>query len=485
LNFLGWGLIAFWVLFSRRFTGIDPDLFWHLKCGQLILQDHQIAGRDVFSWTAPGAAWLNQEWGGQVLIAWLYGLGGLNAIELFHWLLFSLTALLATRIFTRAGLPLHAAAAAAVVLHFLLYGQTVFRMQNFTAAGLLVTAYVLQTWWLTGRVGRAGWAFPALMILWANIHGGGAIAGAVSCGIVLVAEAAASLRTGRWRPLIGLAGLTFAAASALLFNPAGFQLPAYSLAILTDPAVKAANLLVMEWRPFDLKNINYRLFLLALASVAVFGLVARRRPPLGMVALAFAWAAMAMMSRRNLALAPIALAPLAAFWLAGARVALAARPWQIRTAAVTAMAASGITLVSLSPPFHRTDLSSVPPYPSAGALRAAVSLGRTHPMLNFYEWGGIFIFVGHPQTKVFIDGRSYHYGARMMREYNEMMNLAPGWRETLARHGAELVVAPPFIGLVLALSQDPAWRVAFSDDTAIVVVRRTPALRPAGVPPSH
>ncbi|HWP66558.1 MAG TPA: hypothetical protein VNO26_11650, partial [Candidatus Limnocylindria bacterium] len=40
----------------------DADTWWHLASGRLIAQTHQIAKGDPFSYTAPGAPWVNRQW---------------------------------------------------------------------------------------------------------------------------------------------------------------------------------------------------------------------------------------------------------------------------------------------------------------------------------------------------------------------------------------------------------------------------------------
>src|SRR5205809_4134075 len=40
----------------------DPDYFWHLRTGQLILDAHAIPRHDPFSFTRPYAPWLVNAW---------------------------------------------------------------------------------------------------------------------------------------------------------------------------------------------------------------------------------------------------------------------------------------------------------------------------------------------------------------------------------------------------------------------------------------
>jgi len=40
----------------------DSDTWWHLASGRLIAAERVVARADPFSFTAPGAPWINQQW---------------------------------------------------------------------------------------------------------------------------------------------------------------------------------------------------------------------------------------------------------------------------------------------------------------------------------------------------------------------------------------------------------------------------------------
>src|SRR5438874_5907379 len=50
------------------FLDTSPDYFWHLKTGELVVQNGRPPFHDVFSFTAAGKGWLDHEWLSQVLI---------------------------------------------------------------------------------------------------------------------------------------------------------------------------------------------------------------------------------------------------------------------------------------------------------------------------------------------------------------------------------------------------------------------------------
>ena len=75
---LGLGLFA---LAARGMA--DPDVWWHLRTGQLILQNHSLFHTDPYSFTRSGQPWVDHEWLSEVLMFGLYrvaGAGGLIVV---------------------------------------------------------------------------------------------------------------------------------------------------------------------------------------------------------------------------------------------------------------------------------------------------------------------------------------------------------------------------------------------------------------------
>ena len=61
---------------------MTPDLWWHLRCGQWMWEEHTILKEETFSYTALGTPWLNHSWLAQVVLYGLYRLGGWGALAL-------------------------------------------------------------------------------------------------------------------------------------------------------------------------------------------------------------------------------------------------------------------------------------------------------------------------------------------------------------------------------------------------------------------
>ena len=72
--------LGLFIMAARSVT--DPDVWWHLRTGQLLLQNQNVFHSDPFSFTRFGQPWVDHEWLSQVLIFALYrgaGWGGLIA----------------------------------------------------------------------------------------------------------------------------------------------------------------------------------------------------------------------------------------------------------------------------------------------------------------------------------------------------------------------------------------------------------------------
>src|SRR4029077_8117178 len=87
-------LIALAVLTVRsRFN--DPDLWWHLRTGQIIWMNRAVPRTDLLSFTTGQHAWIAHEWLSQlsIYIAWRAG----DHAGLMLWLCLATAALLVTQ----------------------------------------------------------------------------------------------------------------------------------------------------------------------------------------------------------------------------------------------------------------------------------------------------------------------------------------------------------------------------------------------------
>src|ERR1019366_2134047 len=56
----------------------DPDLWWHLRNGQIIWNTHTLPSTDTFSFTALGHPWVAHEWLAEMTLYAEYRYGGVH-----------------------------------------------------------------------------------------------------------------------------------------------------------------------------------------------------------------------------------------------------------------------------------------------------------------------------------------------------------------------------------------------------------------------
>src|SRR5206468_12000511 len=88
------GVLAF-CAFAMAARGMrDPDIWWHLRTGQLIVHTHPLFHADPYSFTRSGQPWVNHEGLFDVLAFALYRVAGAGTLIFAFALITSSTFLL-------------------------------------------------------------------------------------------------------------------------------------------------------------------------------------------------------------------------------------------------------------------------------------------------------------------------------------------------------------------------------------------------------
>ena len=225
LRTLGQFAVLFALFFVVSWRKLDPDFGWHLQSGTYI-RAHGVPAHDIFSYTAPHFAWINHEWGNDVIVSWLYGLGGYGLLAALYAGLWS-AALVVAGCRARLGVLLLAA-----------FAVLPYAGIRPTAWTVLFLALVFRAIWSSRR--WLIWLLPLLFIPWANIHAGFVI------GLGIILYSAAYYR----RPaLFGVLGL---AALATFVNAYGPRLYVEVARTLFDPSLHQQ---IGEWAPLSFLSL--------------------------------------------------------------------------------------------------------------------------------------------------------------------------------------------------------------------------------------
>ena len=282
----------------------DPDVWWHLRLGRWILDNHSIPTGELFSYTAQGNAFTAHEWLTDTVFALLDSAGGLLLVAavaaLVSWSGFLAIALLLRR---RGLSPI------AVALTVVLVAKAA---QPVLGTRPQVVTFALTAWTLLlvdgylARGGRRVWLLPAVVLVWANLHAG-FITGIAVAGLVVATETAARLLRRRAAPADRLRVLTTAtavAAAAACLNPAGPALYRFALVVSATERNKP----IVEWQPPNFADPG--LWALALVILLTVGLAWPAKPRLRDAALGACGVGLALIAVRNTAVGLALMAPL-------------------------------------------------------------------------------------------------------------------------------------------------------------------------------
>jgi hypothetical protein len=447
----------------------DPDIGWHLRDAQLMLQ-HGFIHADSFTYTLHGHAWIDPEWLSEIAYYGAFQLGHLRGVEVL--LIVVLESLILSVFLLALQRTGNARPALLAAFFFGLFASVSFgpRTQLF---GWIVCAAVIGILHAY-RSGRDYlWALPPLFALWINLHGSWPV------GIILIvlftitglkSFRRGSLQAIAWTPaqrnrLFLIAGLCFL---ALLFNPYGWQLVSYPFTIAGQHPLTLQT--VQEWQSLDFHSPRAKVvFILFAGFVIVKALRERVWSLYDAAALLFA-IAMCFTYSRFLLFAGIVFCPMLAeeFTFTGRDKPEIDKP--LLNAAIIAvvlvlMATHIPSEQQVKKEFDTGDLG----YPAG-----AVAYLHAHPaqgaVFNDFNWGGYLIW-NLPQQPVFIDTRTDVFEETgLYRQYFDLLSLKTRI-ESYNNGELRYVLLPPKSPLVNLLERLPTWRVEYQDDTSVLIHR--------------
>ncbi|MCI0399275.1 MAG: hypothetical protein L0332_09985 [Chloroflexi bacterium] len=459
---------------------IDPDLWWHLATGRVILEQG-LPETDLFSYTVRDHEWIVQEWLTDVLMYLVYLVAGLPGLSLFFAALVAVAFLLvyarcAGRPYLAAFVVLLAVLAAALPLGA--------RPQMFNLFFLAMFIYILEGY-KAGRLGRRTlYLLPLLAILWANMHSG-YLAGVALLAVYTVGEGAQRLFARRpeqalpWPEVGRLGAITLASLLAALLNPHGYKLLLFPLGTLGSQAIQGN---ILEWRSPDFHQPYFWFFGLLMAAGVASWLFSRQRPGWTEALLFLGTAAAGLLSARHIPLFAVAAPPIISRHLLSALDGTAlypllsgqqppARPPRL-AAAVNWLLVALVLLVTgvwVAGRLANNNLAVAARFPVA-AVDYLESSGLVSARLyNHYDWGGYLIWRGVP---VFVDGRTELYGNEFFLRYLQTFELRENWRDPLEEYSVEVILVPRSLALATLLQAGDGWREVYADDLAKVFVRR-------------
>jgi hypothetical protein len=469
---------------------ISFDALWHVKLGEWIWQSRSVPTSDLgLAISETPLAWSDHEWLAQIVLYWIWRVGGFLGLRLVLALIPAFIFQVAYRRLRAAGTPPLASfalifiAAAATTHHWL-------ARPHLLSYLCLLGSVLLWEQVMRGR--RLAWVgLLVTHLLWVNLHASFLLQFAFGAVFALDAllprrDHRPDLRTGGI--CLGLTGALFLVS---LVNPYGLAMFSRPVTIVTE-----VRTLVQEWRPLGPGQLSFYPFV-GYAALLAWGLWRNRRrlslaEPLlfaGLLALAasatrhvpvLVFATLPMCLRHLPVLFPDRETPTRSGPAAlTAPVDRALDRWeQRRSGGALTWTIWGLLLLASVAGTHG---------PLEGRVWDGVNHGRfpieatrflerervEGRVFTDYGWASYLIFRLGPSCQVFIDGRAEMYGPERFREYMAILRGAPGWQDILRRHAVNVVLAPTGSRLAAGLLAEADWALVHSDAQASLFLRRS------------
>jgi hypothetical protein len=475
--------LVHWGYSSQRVY--HTDLWGHLSYGKLIAETQHLPATEPLLPLSEGipfvdTAWLSQRLGYAVMTRWgVAGIQFLHAISitcclsLLTWNCFRRTRSVG---FTIAGM------AGFLVLNWFQFQIVRPQMAGIVCFCVLATCLSLPRW-------RAGFWFliPALIALWANLHGsfllGLALLGCAVVGRGIdVWRKTGSLRQvrhdPRWRRLFLVTELS---AVAALINPYGLGLYAEVLTFSAHPNLQS----LLEWDPLNIRSTQGMIAgACGVVLIVAYRLSPRRVSAGEALALVGLGGATLWSARFLVWWGPLALAAATVHGAAAWRRFHPSQPAEpaVRSGRWTAISCGlawiffawtpfGVSLMHGKTFELRKNVSRDTPVDATAWLKEHPPVGQ---IFNTYEWGDYLLWAGPEKLKVFVNSHVHLIPQEVWRDYLTVINLGTNWDEMFDRYGIDTIVVDHASRepLIAKLKEDPRWKRSYEDQLAVIFTRQ-------------
>jgi len=479
------------------FKVLDRDFWWHVKAGEIMVKTGRLIATEPFSHTREGMPYLaTHEWLAQVVLWAVHAAGGSIGIILFRTAMVGLATAFMLAVDPKRLWP---------NLFLAIYAVNIARPGFMDRPQLFTFVFVAMAVWMACRyldaepaaygakwtaAERALWWFVPLTVAWVNAHGAAALVGLFVFGAVAADRLAALAlaTTTHERRIIGqglgrIIAVGIVATFGLLVSPTGTGNITYILSLLNDQTVA----FIGEWQPraFPKYAADYTLFW----AIGLSALLAVRRR--------FVFSALVFVTLGYLSMKAVRHEMLFAF--GGTGIILyqlrhsPAWRWTVDAAMARTVAISLVSTLFLVPLGAYTALqyrdfaSSDHLYGygtfdlARGAYEYVERNGVQGKMFNTYGIGGYLLYRGHPDRKVFIDGRNVDYGLELMSHAYKAGSDREAWDSLIEKYGITYAIvdydaikengAYPYADV---LDTHPDWALVHLDHWVGVYLKRTP-----------
>src|SRR5262245_17724793 len=447
------------------------DLAYQLRAGEQVLGG-SIPRVDTYTFTSGGAAWLDQQWLAQGVLAAAFRAGSWASLAALQAALIGLSFGL-LYLAVRSGGAQPRSASLLTLAGFLVASPALaLRPQLFAVplfAGLLFV--------IAQRQRHPGWLWlaPVLAALCANVHGSFPIFPVV---VVLAWLEDRRVRAPRATRTLMIALVT---AATTIVTPFGFHVWTYAYEISTNPVIRDT---ITEWAPLTLATAVGWLAIASFLGTVAY-LMRRRLPTPWTAQLTLAlFFVLALSAQRALVwwamVAPVVLGKLIGADREETTRRVPSDEERSKSnedtlrSRVPAFMFLGVLVVAIAAllPWWRGDdirgsLRDAPP----GVAAATRSLPTGTKVLVYQPWASWLEFT-NPDDPVFVDSRIEVSPENAWTDYAKVASGSAAWSNILDRWNVDAVIGPrDWAPMPLLETPGSGWRVAYGGDDGTIVMR--------------
>lgn len=465
----------------------DPDMGWHLKNGEYLINHHwQVPSHDIYSYTMSDFPLVMHEWLTDIIIFFLYQHFGLISLMILFTFITSFAFFLVARtvksqIYYQLIASLLGAIASLPIISV--------RAQMITLLGLAVIIYLVYQYKARPTY-RSIYLLPLIFLLWVNLHGGfsvGLLFIALFIGVEFIKIFIKKVVKIKFifklnytifkiRDLFKLVILFFVSCLATLINP--YQLRVYYEVITTSFDTYAKGY-IGEWLPLTLDNpMSYRFIAYAI-FMAFLILFSIKKIDFTYLVISLVFFFISISSWRHMPFFILISIPywiyLVKYLTADKLLQIIRKKWLIAILIIVFVIFIGQKINFFAPIINSQEvLAKTFAYPYQ-----AVQYLKSHPptglMFNEYNWGGYLIWQ-YPEKKVFIDGRMPSWRLKhpngetqeILKDFRIIRDVQEGWDLLLLKYQIGFVLLYRDAPLAWILEKK-GWQILYEDNLSIIL----------------
>ena len=463
-----------WLSFTQVSLA-DPDVWWHIRTGQWIVQHRWVPYHDWFSSYGMGKPWIAYSWLFEILIYGLFSRFGLIGLLVYIYaLMLAISGALHSLVRKFEPRLAQSIILSAAALFALAHMRTP-RPWLFTILFFAIELNILVSV-RRSRNYRLLFYLPPLFALWANLHIQ-FIYGLFVLGLAALDDPVnrllrrqSSIEAGgdRSLPVDKVVIVIAACLIATLFNPYHFRIYAVVFDLTRQSGLYQ---LVSELSAMEFRSLSDWLVVL-LTLGAGFALGRRRDLSPFWFLLLLAAVFISFRSRRDIWFVTIVATTIISVTRpiieTRARDQISKR--QVMAVIVLGGALLGLTILTYKVSNSRLEESVAKEYPVAAASFVDEH-GLPGPLYNHFDWGGYLIW-RLPNLPVSIDGRGNVHDAARIGHSAEVWKGEHDWASDPELAAARIVIAEKDFALTQLLRLDSRFEIVYEDEVSVVFVAR-------------